>query len=58
MKEFKSEGDHIILTADIEVEIVVMDKSDYIRKMKELLEATNTYRPLNMDPTKENRRAS
>ena len=28
-----------------------MDKSDYIRKMKELLENTKTFRPLNMDPT-------
>ena len=28
-----------------------MNKSDYIRKIKELLEGTNTYRPLNMDPT-------
>ena len=27
-----------------------MDKSDYIKKMKELLEDTSTYRPLNMDP--------
>ena len=28
-----------------------MDKSDYIKKTKELLEDTSTYRPLNMDPT-------
>ena len=28
-----------------------MDKNDYIRKMKELLDDTNTYRPLNTDPT-------
>ena len=31
--------------------LVVMDKSDFIKKMKELLEDTNTYKPLNMDPT-------
>ena len=31
--------------------LVVMDKSDYIKKMKELLEDTSTYRPLNLDPT-------
>ena len=28
-----------------------MDRSDYIKKIKELLEDTSTYRPLNMDPT-------
>ena len=28
-----------------------MEKKDYIKKMKELLDDTNTYRPLNTDPT-------
>ena len=28
-----------------------MDKSEYIEKMKQVLEDTITYRPLNMDPT-------
>ena len=51
MKELKSDREHIIITADKEVALVVMEKSDYIRKMKELLEDTNTYKPLNMDPT-------
>ena len=50
MKELKSDRDCIILMADMEVVVVVMDKSDYIRKMRELLEDTNTYRPLNMAP--------
>ena len=47
----KSDGDHIILTADKGIALVVKDKSDYIRKMKELLEDTNMYRPLHIDPT-------
>ena len=51
MKELKSDRDHIILTADKGVALIVMDKSDYIRKMTELLEDTKTYRPLKMDPT-------
>ena len=51
MKELKSDREYIIVTADKGVALVVMDKSDYIRKMKELLEDTNTYRPLNTDPT-------
>ena len=28
-----------------------MDKNDYIKKMKELLDDTHTYKPLNIDPT-------
>ena len=52
LKQLKSDKGHIILTADKGVALVVMDRSDYIKKMKELLEDTNTYRPLNLDPTK------
>ena len=51
MKDLKSDREHIILTADKGVALVVMDKNEYIRKMKELLDDTNTYRPLNTDPT-------
>ena len=51
MNKLKSDMDHIILTADKGVALIVMDKNDYIKKMRELLEDTNTYRPLNMDPT-------
>ena len=51
IEELKSDGHHIILTADKRVALVVMGKGDYIRKMNELLEYTNTDRPLNMDPT-------
>ena len=48
--ELKSDKEYIILTADKGVALVVMDRSDNIRKMKELLD-DNTYRPLKMDPT-------
>ena len=33
--------------------LVIMDKSDYIKKVKELLEDTSTYRPLNVDPNQQ-----
>ena len=39
------------LLANKRVALVVMDKSEYIKKMKNPLEDTITYRPLNMDPT-------
>ena len=51
MKELNSDRDCTILTADKGVAVIVLDKSDYIKKMNELLEDTSTYRPLNMDPT-------
>ena len=51
MTELTSDGYCIILTADKGMALVVMDKSDYIRKIKELLNDINTYRPLNMDCT-------
>ena len=51
IRELKSDEDYIILTAYKGVAIVVMDRSDYTKKMKELLEDNNTYRPLKMDPT-------
>ena len=51
IKQLKSDKDHIILTADKGMALVVMYRSDYIKKMKELLENTNIYRPLNLDPT-------
>ena len=51
IKELKSDKEWLILTADKGVALVVMDRSDYTRKMKELLDDNNTYRPLKMDPT-------
>ena len=40
-----------MLTVDKGVALVVMDKKDYIKKAKELLEDTNTYRTIQADPT-------
>ena len=51
IRELKSEREHIILRADKGVVLVVMDRKEYIRKMKEILDDTNTYRSLNTDPT-------
>ena len=47
----KSDKECIIFTADKGVALVVMDRSGYTRKMYELLDDNNTYRPLKMDPT-------
>ena len=41
----------MVLTADKGVALVVIDKSDYIKKAKELLQDTNTYRTIQVDPT-------
>ena len=51
IRELKSDKDCIIITAIKGMALVVMDRSYYTRKMKELLEDNNTYRPLKMDPT-------
>ena len=51
IKELRTDKEHLILTADKGVALVVMDKKDYIQKMKQLLNDNNTYRPLKMDPT-------
>ena len=53
LKEFKSDKDCIILTDDKGVALLMMDRSDCIKKMKELLEDTNTY--MYIDPTKNRR---
>ena len=41
----------MVLNTDIGVALVVMDRSDYIRKAKELLDGTSTYRTIQPDPT-------
>ena len=41
----------MVLTADKGVALVVIDTVDYIRKAKEILEDTNTYRVIHTDPT-------
>ena len=51
IKQLKADKDHMVLTADKGVALVVMDRSDYIKKAKELLDDTNTYRTIQSDPT-------
>ena len=50
-KELRTDKEHLILTADKGVALVVIDKKDYIQKIKQLLDDENTYRPVKMDPT-------
>ena len=51
IKELRADKEHLILTADKGVALVVIHKKEYIQKMQTLLEDRNTYRPLKMDPT-------
>ena len=51
MKQLKADKDCMVLTADKGVALVVMDRRDYIRKAKELLDDTSTYRTIQSDPT-------
>ena len=51
LKQLKTDKDHIVLTADKGVAMVVMDRKEYIQKARALLEDTNTYRPIPSDPT-------
>ena len=51
IKELRSDKEHLVVTAGKGVALVVMDKKEYILKMNQLLEDTNTYRLLKMDPT-------
>ena len=46
MKQLKADNSHMVLTADKGVALVVIDKIDYIRKAKELLQDTSTYRTI------------
>ena len=51
MKHIKSDKSRMVLTADKGVALVVIDTVDYIKKAKEILEDTNTYRVIHTDPT-------
>ena len=51
IKKLKADKERIILTADKGVALVVMDRSDYIKKAKELLQDSNTYKTIPSDPT-------
>ena len=51
LAELKKEQSIVILTADKGVAIVIMDKEDYLKKAKTLLEDQGTYKALKTDPT-------
>ena len=51
LKQLKADKNHMVLTADKGVALVVIDRVDYIRKAQEILEDTNTYRVIQTDPT-------
>ena len=40
----------MVLTADKGMALVVMDRQKYIKKDRKLMEDTNTYRPIPIDP--------
>ena len=50
LRELKGDRDHIVLTADKGVAMVVMDKQDYINKANQLLNQS-TYKVISKDPT-------
>ena len=49
IKEFKRDRDCIVLTADKQVAMVIMDRQDYINKCN--LFKQTTYREISWDPT-------
>ena len=51
LKQLKADKNHMVLTADKGVALVVIDTVDYLKKAKEILEDTNTYRVIQTDPT-------
>ena len=50
LRELKRDRDHIVLTADKGVAMVIMDRQDYINNANSLLNQ-NTYRSIPRDPT-------
>ena len=51
LKQLKTHKDHMVLTADKGVAMVVLDRQKYIQKARALSEDSNTYRPIPSDPT-------
>ena len=51
LAELKKDQSRVILTVDKGVAIVIMDKEDYLKKAKALLEDQGTYKALKIDPT-------
>ena len=50
LRELKRDRDHIVLTTDKGVAMVVMERQDYINKANQLLNQ-NTYKVISKDPT-------
>ena len=51
IKELKADPFQLVLTADKEMAMVVMDREDYADKAQSLLADTNTYKTITKDPT-------
>ena len=51
IKQLMADKDQMVLTADKGMALVVMDRKEYIRKARDLLNDTNTYRTIQSDPT-------
>ena len=51
LRQLKEDKSHMVLTANKGVALVVIDRTDYIRKAKDLLQDTSTYRTIKEDPT-------
>ena len=49
--ELRRDKTRVILTADTDVALVVMDKTEYTNKAEELLEDGGTYKEIKTDPT-------
>ena len=51
LKQLKTDQDCMVLTADKGVTLMVMDRQEYIKNARALLEDTCTYKPISTDPT-------
>ena len=51
LRQLRDDKSRMVLTADKGVALVVIDRTDYIRKAKELLQDTSTYRTIKGDST-------
>ena len=51
IKQLKADKERIILTANKGVVLVIMERKDYIKKAKQLLQDTNNYKTIPTDPT-------
>ena len=55
LTELREDKSRVILTADMWEAMVVLDKQDYINKVKELLTKKDIYRPITADPTNQHK---